>query len=115
MEEKITLYKRPTENAPECSLIKGFWINKPTVKTGSWKLQDSYSSIPEFRSDSNGDDYAVEIEKRGKMKRIERNKKSGLQVLLSDDNSIRNLKDPSILSMTILLVIKIWLQKANLD
>lgn len=94
-DEKIKIYRKPTVDDSEENLIKGFWIKNTGANSGNGTNENNTStSIPEFVADPNGTDYAVEVGKRGVSERTERTKKSGLQVLMSDDNSIPEVEPP---------------------
>lgn len=80
--EKQLIYRKPYPDDPKELLIKGRWI----IKTGEGRNgTDSPHGIPEFIPEEDGEDFAVKIGYRRKITSQERNKKQGLQVLMSND------------------------------
>lgn len=93
--EQIKIYRKPTSDDTEENLIKGFWIKNAGANSGNGtNMTNTSTSFLEFVADLNGNEYAVEVGKRGIVERTERTKKSGLQVLMSDDNSIPEVEPP---------------------
>lgn len=90
-DEQTSIYRKPIDSDSEDALIKGFWVKEPgrvsNTPVGEKEIK-SRANIPIFIPDTKGNEFAVEVGKRGKIERAERTKKSGLQVLMSDDNSI---------------------------
>ncbi|MDQ3021311.1 MAG: ATP-binding protein [Bacteroidota bacterium] len=94
-DEPIKIYRKPTTDDAKENLIKGFWVKNAGANSGNGtNVTHTSTSVPEFIPDPNGNEHAVEVGKRGIAERTERTKKSGLQVLMSDDNSIPEVEPP---------------------
>ena len=95
--EEIKVYRKPTNEDLKENLIRGLWVKQPDLPINPPPIdppETPHSRSPIFIPDENGDDYAVEVGKKAKVERTGRTKKSGLQVLMTDDTNIPEVERP---------------------